>query len=157
MAVVNGHVDRDRRLTLRGPRPLEASSLQALVPQDQAARFPPQRLDPVAPAIDEQEQVPVEHVHLEHRLDQSPQPFESLAEIDRLGADIDLRSVRQPQHHASPQVVRASAMAAIDSLMSAGSSAGKERVAPLGKATCRLLDAVTCTGRNVACVVGVVS
>ena len=73
-------------------RHLEGSLLQPLVPQRQAARLPPQRLEPIAAAIDEQEQVAVQHVHREHRFDNPAQPVKTPAEIDRLAAEINRRS-----------------------------------------------------------------
>ena len=69
-------------------------------------------------AIDEQEQVAVEHGHLGRRFDDPAEPIEAFAEIDRLAAEINLRPVWQSQHHASPVVVRAAAMDSMNRLTS---------------------------------------
>jgi len=45
------------------------SLFQPLVPQDQSAWFPPERLDPVLSTIDKQEQVAIQHVHFKDRCD----------------------------------------------------------------------------------------
>lgn len=64
------------RLTRSDLRDLERPLLQTLVPKDEATCFPPECLQSVTATIDEEEQVAIQYVHSEYRMDHTAESIE---------------------------------------------------------------------------------
>jgi hypothetical protein len=66
------------------PRDFVRATLQALVKDREPVSVPPEQLDSVATPIQEEKQVSVEHVAVEHSLDGRAESIKSLAQVHGL-------------------------------------------------------------------------
>jgi hypothetical protein len=133
------------------PRQLVAPPLQAFGPNHLSVAVPPQDLDPIPLAVEEQEQVTIKQVPRKDRLHGGAEAVEALAAIDSLQRHEHLNARRQAQHTRASTWTPATA--SITARIASRSPLGTNTRVPLVSTTSTVPDApVICTGRKLSAV-----
>ena len=105
-------VEGDAARSLANARKTEATSLQALVVDDEAPSVPEENLDPIPPAPHEDEEMPGEWIHAPLVANDREESVVTAAQVHRLGRQVDVNARRERQHRARSNVTSSATYAA---------------------------------------------